>query len=85
MDPKKLVEQRQATHGDTWKLMGHVINLLLPQIIDMIQASPKYAWAWFMIASKLVRALFSPATIEHWQDIQGYAQLVLNDLETNRS
>lgn len=81
MDPKQLIEERQITHGDTWKLMGSVIDALLPQIIDMIQKHPKYVWSWLMIASKLVRALFSPTSLEHWNDIQGYAQLVINDLQ----
>lgn len=81
MDPKQLIEERQTTHGDTWKLMGPVMNVVLPQVIDMIQKHPKYVWSWLMIASKLIRALFSPLTLEHWNDIQGYAQLVIDDLQ----
>lgn len=81
MEPQKLIDARQETHGDTWKIMGPLINSVLPQVIDMVQKHPKYVWSWLMIASKLVRALFNPTVREHWYDIQGYAQLVIKDLE----
>jgi len=86
MEPQKLIEQRQATHGNAWKVYGLAAKALMPQVMTLIVDYPKYLFAWLMILNKLVRASFSPTTIEHWQDIQGYAQLVLNDLEqTNRS
>lgn len=82
MDPQELIEERQATHGETWILMSRVLDVLLPHVANMISSSP-YSWAWMMIMSKLIRALFSPTHLDHWRDIQGYAQLVINNLEAN--
>lgn len=80
MDPQQLIKQKQATHGDAWKLYGLVTKILLPQITKLTMMYPKYVFAWTMILNKLIRALYSPDLKDNWLDIQGYAQLVLNDL-----
>jgi len=39
-----------------------------------------YSFAWEMILNKLIRAMASPEKEDHWKDVQGYAQLVLESL-----
>jgi hypothetical protein len=38
-----------------------------------------YSFAWQMILNKLIRAMASPENADHWKDIQGYCQLVLEE------
>jgi len=83
--PKKLVQSRDDEYGGAWKLHGLVIGLLLPQFIPFAQKNPKYQFPWELILNKLLRALASPKNIDHWKDIQGYAQLVIDDIEEHSS
>jgi hypothetical protein len=81
-DPKNLIKARQQTHGDAWKHTGMALMPILPQVFAFMQKHPKYVFSWVLIFNKLLRALVDPTVLDHWKDIQGYAQLIIDDLET---
>jgi len=84
MDPQQLIDKRNSDYGDAWKTHGLVAQLLLPQLAAFLQKWPAYYFSWTMILNKLIRALTTPENVDHWRDIQGYAQLILNDLENKK-
>jgi hypothetical protein len=86
----KILEQRQKTHGD-FELKAIWIQQIMEDISGL------YAWddmkpdqreAIHMILIKLSRIIYGDYNhIDHWEDIAGYAQLVVNRLtneETKR-
>jgi hypothetical protein len=82
MSPKELIASRDAEYQGTWALHGEVTKLFAVPLKTLnIQKAPMY-FPWNMILNKLIRILFSPMNKDHWMDIQGYAQLVLNLLES---
>jgi hypothetical protein len=85
-DVRDLLEVREKDYGDSWKLTGRIIALMIPyrdQFITYPDNHPesfgKYWHPVLMIVVKLCRALVSPQNLDHWKDIQGYAQLVIDD------
>lgn len=79
--PKDLITERDKTYGVAWWMQGSWIQLVLPQVIDLVNNFPKYFFPWLLITNKCLRILKSPQELDHWKDIQGYAQLVIDDLE----
>lgn len=78
----KILEERKKTHGDfasmsttAWSIRNAIYsgnNVFTPIMQEAIN----------MIVHKLSRIVHGdPAEIDHWQDIAGYAQLVVNGLE----
>lgn len=78
---KKLLEERQAMYGDAWRTTSHVARELRAGESPLGQ-STLYMYAWMTILSKLIRALASPENVDHWDDIQGYARLVSDDIRS---
>ena len=79
---KPLLDRRQETHGDAWIAHGalmHESEVYRAAFGRVTEESP-YGLAWMMIVNKLIRASFDPTFDDHWKDIVGYAQLVLDDL-----
>lgn len=75
---RELVDQKSETHGEG---SNAIINEIL-SIMDL--QVPMGQWTYKMetvlILTKLVRSLTSPNWYDHWVDIQGYAQLVLDQI-----
>jgi len=76
-----IVDDREETHGNAWALMGVALQPLIPELIKLIQKHPKYVFAWFMILNKLIRIFAKPDYVDHWIDIQGYAELIIRDIK----
>lgn len=81
---KDVVEERGEKYGISWWVHGEIVKILLPQIIDLINVAPKYFFAWTLILNKLLRILTSPFEEDHWLDIQGYAELPLQDIRRRK-
>jgi hypothetical protein len=77
-----LVQERGEQYGEAWKVTGKAVEFF-SQYTKRLEAT-LYWFPWLMILNKLVRILFSPNVVDHWKDIQGYAQLVIDDLPTPR-
>jgi len=80
MDPNELIKTRQTTHGDAWRMTGLVVSYWL-RILPKSPYKVPYLFVVFMIVNKLCRIMYNPDCSEHWNDIQGWAQLVLNDIQ----
>jgi hypothetical protein len=81
-DPRQLIDNRQATHGDAWRMFGVVFNAFDTDLVaTTFRRYPSMVFSWLMILNKLVRALYSPMEADHWKDIIGYATLWLDTLE----
>ncbi len=83
-DIARLLNERASLYGPTgWKDTTEAVEVLCkgrPELYaKLIQCG--FFFNWLLILSKLVRAIYSPENPDHWRDIQGYAKLVLNDLE----
>ena len=82
-DVQATLADRGEQYGDTWWTTGQVISHIYSTegylIFDRIIVSG-YFHNWVQILGKLIRTLYTPRNPEHWRDIAGYAQLVLEDL-----
>lgn len=79
-----LLARKQEAYGDAWKAASSVLHdkVVLRAFVRFVVNCPEYVYTWLVIMSKMMRILTTPKDPEHWQDIAGYAQLVLNDLTT---
>jgi hypothetical protein len=75
-----LLNERQTQYGDTWLLVGKVIELLEPQFMAFVPTAPHAVFNWVIMLSKMIRILFTPENPDHWRDIAGYATLQLDYL-----
>jgi len=76
-----LLVSRGDEYGEAWKLTGIVTGALLDDFVKMATVYPPVIHNWILILSKLLRALRSPKNRDHWVDIAGYAQLIVDDLD----
>jgi hypothetical protein len=76
-DMHAFVASRDRTYDDAWLKTAQVMKLLGIEKSEIWQTP--YSFAWQMILNKLIRAMASPEHADHWKDMQGYAQLVLED------
>ena len=76
-----VLNEREKTHGDFAKV-AHTANEIRGVLIEGADKhSVVQAEALTMIATKLARiACGDPNVRDHWEDIAGYAQLVVRDL-----
>ena len=77
----EILTEREKTHGDFAKVAhtANEIRKLITDNEDMYTAVQGEALT--MIATKLARiACGDPNVRDHWEDIAGYAQLVVRDL-----
>ena len=80
-DVRDLLKEREVDYGDSWKVAGKIMALMY--IYNYSPEGGELGKFWhpiLMIVVKLCRALVNPTKRDHWKDIQGYAQLVLDDL-----
>lgn len=86
MKTNKLLEERGKTHGDFGD--NARISQTLKDVvksIDVDQFNVVQLEALDMICLKLSRIASGQAdVVDHWADIAGYAQLVVNDLENEK-
>jgi len=83
MTVEKIIEERQNTHGEfvensraTWAILA-----ALQSERNWHQLSDAMKHALYMIAHKMGRIVAgNPETQDHWEDIAGYATLVLDRL-----
>lgn len=78
MSPTPITKGRNEMYKDAWKVTGDLCAHphVLQRLFYLIRDHPPIFFPWVMILNKLVRALASPETIDHWDDIIGYATLV---------
>ena len=79
--PRELVDQRESIYQGAWKLHGQVLRPLALKLGELHINHPDKYFPWMMIFNKLLRIIASPAKRDHWLDIQGYAQLVLDEMD----
>lgn len=72
-----LVESRKE-YDEAWLKTARVMKLLEVENSTIWQ-SP-YSFAWLMALNKLVRAMATPKHLDHWKDIQGYCQLIIDEI-----
>lgn len=82
MDVNDILKERQKTHGDfeIHAEISQFLKTIIRQNGELLTSDK--AEALDMIAHKIARILAGdPSHIDHWADIAGYAQLIVNDLE----
>jgi hypothetical protein len=86
MASEDLIEVRQTTHGNAWKATNQVLQYLAVWYREEMQGLQfsGYYLNWIMVLNKLMRLLFRPHYVEHWEDIEGWAHLVVRDLQPIR-
>jgi hypothetical protein len=72
---------RGAQYMDAWLLTGEITNQMYVQDRLKKLMDAGYMYAWITILCKLFRALATPNERDHWVDIAGYAQLVVDNLD----
>lgn len=86
MDIKQLVEERGKTHGNAEasftaiRLMEQTLNSLAPA-----HGANMFQHCRYMILSKLARSMHTPRERDHWLDIQGFAELALQQIGRNEA
>lgn len=76
-----LITERGKSYGRTWLHAGVVMGLLREPFYHLLQVAPWVAHNWVLILSKMIRILYTPWERDHWADIMGYVQLVLNEMD----
>lgn len=84
-DVQALIEAKRLEHGHTWELCGRIWALMISYARTHPEIVGKYWVPIFMVVFKACRALNNPHNSENWKDIQGYAQLVLEDLDEGKN
>jgi hypothetical protein len=80
----EILTERAKTHGDFRNTaeLGQGAKLIWRSESGWSRLTPTQREALDMIASKIARILCgNPHAADHWVDIQGYAQLVAEDLQ----
>ena len=79
MDTQEILNQRGKQYGD-YVMISHVMQSICCLLItDNMTSVEKTAIQ--MIAMKLARIKHDPTYKDNWQDIAGYAELVVNEIE----
>ncbi len=71
-----LISERGAEYGESWRETGR----FLAEHHEEIAAMGENSFAYVMMHNKLMRALRSPGNKDHYDDLIGYAKLVLSNL-----
>jgi hypothetical protein len=86
-DISNLLGERQNTHGTYSEVSSicQAIKRTMRQSSGWDHLGNEHAEALEMIAMKIARILSgNPNFADHWEDIEGYARLVSNELERER-
>jgi hypothetical protein len=80
-----LLAERGREYGDAWLLTGEIVAFISEkrdgQALLGLIFDTQYLYPWITILCKIIRILQSPAKVDHWKDIAGYATLVAEHLE----
>lgn len=76
---KKLLSERGKEYGRAWLESGLFYTRVSTELQTLIASG--FLHNHVLIVSKLMRILRTPTTVDHWKDIAGYAQLVVDYLE----
>lgn len=76
---QNIESERDGTYGESWKWTSEMLKQLWPNMIPLVMSG--YFHPWYMIFAKLMRLMKSPTHVDTWQDIIGYAHLVVNDIK----
>lgn len=71
-----LVAERNAQYNNAWRTTG----LWIAKNHEALAAAGSMAFCLVMIQNKVERALATPENRDHYDDIIGYAKLVLKEL-----
>ncbi len=83
MQTDSLLNERATTHGDFQEnaLVAQIIKAVIAEVSNG-KLSHDMREALDLIATKIARICSGdPNTIDHWKDIAGYSQLIVNILE----
>ena len=81
-DAQIIIKSREGTHGN-FRQTARTANLVRDALLahGLIAMAPVQQESLNMIATKLARIVCgNPDCAEHWLDIQGYCELVLEDI-----
>jgi hypothetical protein len=82
MNTQNLLNERRQEYGQAWYVAGSIMRTFNEVIFTSnLFNHTSYGHNWVLILSKLCRALSSPNNTDHWRDIIGYCQLILDDID----
>jgi len=81
---RDLLEARNTRYADAWSKTGDMAKSVTAEIAHMHFHHPALWYPWVIILNKLARILGDPNNIDSWQDIAGYATLVVDSLEKKK-
>lgn len=83
---RDLIRNRDKEYGSAWITSSRALDSIPSDLWFRFQVScMELLYSWIIIHNKLFRILASPRNIDHWKDIAGYAQLVVDYLEEEDS
>lgn len=77
-EPKEVIHARGIEYGDSWAAHGQLLKPIASRVAKQLATFPPVFFPWQLIFNKLLRILTTPLKRDHWVDIQGYAQLVID-------
>jgi len=80
-DIDELIQGRNTQYAEAWRKTGIMSHPVVDDIAKLHQVFPEGWYNWVIILNKLVRLLGDPKNIDSWQDIAGYATLVVDYLK----
>lgn len=78
---RELVAERGKEYGDSWKMHGLLLRPISHLVKWLLDSYPEVYFPWNLIFNKLLRVFGTPLKRDHWVDIQGYAQLVIDMID----
>lgn len=82
---RRLVESRNKQYADAWRKTGELASPIANEIASLHIAFPQSMIPWWTIFCKLIRVLGDPKHLDSWRDMAGYATLVVDYLEKEKS
>lgn len=84
--PSALLTARSDEYGQSWLLSGAIIKAMRAFGMDFSALdSSMLDWPWRAILNKLTRVVKTPNHLDSWKDIEGYARLVREYIETGET
>lgn len=84
-DINEILAEREKTHGsfDTHSILSQAFKEIMQNSLQWKNLPPYQKEALDMVSHKIARILNGEAYfLDHWQDLVGYLQLVVNHLES---
>lgn len=77
----ELLKDRENEYKGAWRLTGKLLGFLFPYMGKLFEEANEFSYSWVIVLNKLIRILGSPRHLDSWKDIEGYAHLVVEELE----